>query len=215
MRFVAPLILAFTLAAGAHALTDHSAATLFSSHEPLELRLRAPFDDLFVRGAHDDDYSVRGSLTYTAADGRSIHLGEVELLRGNTSKQSAECTFPKLKVKLDAASGRGGSIFDGVDEFKVGTHCGESPGEQLTRKFGRLANEKAPLREAFVYRLLAIVGVPALQARPARITYEYASGGRRPLVRNAMLLEDTGEARKRLAWATKSRWRTSAPPMRS
>jgi hypothetical protein len=43
-----------------------------------------------------------------------------------------------------------------------------------------------------------MMAVPALLARPARITYEYPSGHQPPIVRNAMLLEDTDEARKRM-----------------
>jgi hypothetical protein len=40
--------------------------------------------------------------------------------------------------------------------------------------------------------------VPTLQARPARITYVNPSSGQPPRVRNAMLVEDTNDARKRL-----------------
>jgi hypothetical protein len=199
MRLVAPLLAALTLATGARAVADGRAPGLFASQQPLAFHLRAPFDTLFARSTHDDDFSVTGSLAYTDANGRAIRIDGIAIsIRGNTSKQDTECTFPKLKLRLDSASGRAGSMFDDVDAVKIGTHCGEAPDEQLTRRFGRLANEKAPLREAFVYRLLAIAGVPALQARPARITYEYTDGGRPPLVRNAILLEDTSEARKRL-----------------
>ncbi len=199
MRFAAPLLAALMLAAGAHALTDDRAPGLFASRAPLAFQLRAPFDTLFARSAHDDDFSITGSLAYTDTNGRAVHIDGIAIsVRGNTSKQDTECTFPKLRLRLGSASGRDGSLFDEVDAVKIGTHCGEAPDEQLTRNFGRLANEKAPLREAFIYRLLAIAGVPALQARPARVTYEYAGGGRPPLVRNAMLLEDTSEARKRL-----------------
>jgi hypothetical protein len=60
------------------------------------------------------------------------------------------------------------------------------------------------LREAFVYRLLDSVGVPTLKARPTRISYVYADArpGQtpaqdQPVVRNAMLLEDTDDAVKR------------------
>jgi hypothetical protein len=72
-------------------------------------------------------------------------------------------------------------------------------------KYGRLANELSPLREAFVYRLLDVAGVATLKARPARVTYVYtdAKEGQtppqdRPLVRNAVLLEDDDAAAARL-----------------
>jgi hypothetical protein len=93
---------------------------------------------------------------------------------------------------------RAGTVFDGVDALKLGTHCGDRAEDALTPKYGRLANEQAPPREALVYRLLQAAGVPTLLARPARITYAFAGEpAREPLTRFAMLLEDDGEARKR------------------
>jgi hypothetical protein len=81
---------------------------------------------------------------------------------------------------------------------KIGTHCGERGDHELTAKFGRLANDKEPHREALAYRVLEAVGVPTLHARPARITYVFAGdAARAPLVRNAMLLEDDDEAAER------------------
>jgi hypothetical protein len=78
---------------------------------------------------------------------------------------------------------------------KIGTHCGDQADGELTEKFGRWANEKAPLREAFIYRLLDVLGVRSFRARPARITY--ISEDSEPVVRNAMFLEDDREAMKR------------------
>jgi hypothetical protein len=200
MRFVKPLFLATTLACLALGVVHADRApALFSTGETLSLRLRAPLDDLFAHAAHDADYTVQGSIAYDGAGGREVRIRGVEIsVRGNTSKQDVECSFPKLKLRFRGDAAREDSIFRGAEVVKIGTHCGEAPDEQLTRKFGRLANEKSPIREAFVYHLLEVMGVPALKARPARITYEDASGHQPPLVRNAMLLEDTTEARKRL-----------------
>ena len=78
---------------------------------------------------------------------------------------------------------------------KIGTHCGDQPDGELTERFGRWANEKAPLREAFVYRLLEVLRVRSFKARPARITYVFDD---RRIARNAMFLEDDREAMKRL-----------------
>jgi hypothetical protein len=187
------------LPARAGAQTSAAPQSLFSSYAVLELRLSAPFDDLFAKSSHDDDYAVDGSLTYAGPDGRPRVLDRVRIsVRGNTSKQSTECTFPKLKLRFARGSAHDASIFASAETLKIGTHCGESQGEQLTPKFGRLANQKAAIREAFVYQLLDVMGVPSLRARPARITYEFAGGRRAPLVRDAMLLEDTSEAMSRL-----------------
>jgi len=199
MRFVVPLLVAAMCAAMFVQIDADSEAALFSSDRPLTLRLRAPFDDLFARGAKNPDYVVDGSLAYTDSTGRQVAIDGVSVsVRGNSSRQDTECTFPKLKLRFGPHSTDDDAMFKDVSALKIGTHCGELPDEQLTRKFGRLANERAPLREAFVYRLLRLMDVPTLRARPARITYTYPSAQRAPLVRSAMLLEDNDEARKRL-----------------
>jgi hypothetical protein len=180
-----------------------AAASLFSSFEPLAFELKAPFNELFDHARTDDGYAVTGTLTYpnngrpTAIDGVTITV------RGNTSRRESECVFPKLKVQLpDSSAGAG--PFEGLESIKIGTHCGEASDEGVTEKFGRLPNEHSPAREVFVYRLLEAVGVPTLKARGAKISYVYSDPqpGQsppqdQPLVRRAMLLEDTDAAVKR------------------
>ena len=166
----------------ANARHDFSAA-IFSTYEPLVLRLEAPLDDLFAH-ARQDNYSVRGALTYQDR-GREVSVPDIRVsVRGNSSRNASECTFPKLKLEWPSAS------------LKIGTHCGESTDDSVTAKFGRLPNEQSPRREAFVYKLLDVLQVPSLKARPARITY--VSSGKQPLVRNAVVVEDTSDALRRL-----------------
>ena len=164
--------------------------SLFSGDGIVEATLEAPFDELFAKSRRDPQATVIGTLRHA---GTAIDNVEVSV-RGNTSKAGTECSFPKLKVRLPA-SVHDTSIFKGIRTLKIGTHCGELPDGQLTSRFGRWANEKSPLREAFVYRLLETVKVPALKARPARITYV---DGARTVVRNALFLEDDREAMVRL-----------------
>jgi len=160
----------------------------FASDTRLSLRLEAPFNELFAH-AQQDGYAVRGSLIRTDA-GSDRRIDNVKVtVRGNTSRRESECTFPKLKL-----SWNGGSL-------KVGTHCGESTGDDVTPKYGRLPNQTSPVREAFVYKLLALLGVPTLRARPAEITYVYTDADEErgsSITRNAFLLEDDEDARERL-----------------
>jgi hypothetical protein len=161
---------------------------LLEGDEPIALTLEAPVRDLFARGSDDENVSVPGTLRYKdPATGADVELAGIEVsVRGHTSRRETECTFPKLKLKAKGA----GSI-------KIGTHCGEAPDSELTAKYGRLANEKSPQREALVYRLLHAVEAPTLRARPARITY--IDGAQpEPLVRNALLLEDDDDAMARI-----------------
>lgn len=169
---------------------------LLADHSVLELTLAAPFDQLFAR-VDDDDFAVQGRLTYHDPVARREMTTDVRVsVRGNTSRRTSECDFPKLKLAFEPASVAGTALAP-LRALKLGTHCGERSDDELTRKYGRLANERSPHREAMVYQMLGAAGVPALLARPARVTYVHADG-RPPLVRRALLLEDDEDALRRL-----------------
>jgi len=181
---------------------------LFASDDVIPVTLSAPFNELFQHARSEDGYTVSGTLGYSNA-GRNVAIDHVEIgLRGHTSIRESECAFPKLKLEFPKDAGADATertLFAGLKGIKVGTHCGESADDKLTEKYGRLPNELAPLREAAVYRLLDAIGVPTLKARPARISYVYTDARpgqtpdqQKPIVRNAMLLENTGETLKRL-----------------
>src|SRR5439155_10244321 len=140
----------------------------------VSLQIKAPSNELFDHARTDDTNSVTGTLSFTD-NGAPVTIDGVTLtLRGHTSRRESECRFPKLKVDIPKASKRANGMLAGTGAIRIGTHCGEAPDEGVTASFGRLPNEHSALREAFVYRLLDAVGVPALKARPARITYVYA-----------------------------------------
>jgi len=180
---------------------------LFSSDEPLAFTLSAPFNDLFQRARAEQEYSVVGALNYSEK-GHNIAIDGVTIsLRGHTSIRESECAFPKLKLDFpaDGKDATASTIFAGLKGIKLGTHCGESTDNTVTQKYGRLPNEQAPLRETVVYRILDALRVPTLKARLARVSYVYTDAQpgktpdqRNPVVRNAMILETTGEALKRL-----------------
>jgi hypothetical protein len=175
---------------------------LFDGTTAVELTLAAPLSELFADNADEHD-TVRGSLSYRNPEsGVSVVLRDVRVsVRGHTSRRETECTFPKLKIKLPAGV-PAPPPFAGMQDFKIGTHCGEAPDDTLTPNFGRLANQTSPPREALAYRILDAAGVPTLRTRPARITYVETRSGpthqARPLVRNALLLEDEEAARARI-----------------
>ena len=201
--FAAPIVFLLALAPPP---ASSRASALFSSHDVLTLKLEAPLNELFARRqSPDNDLSVTGTLTITQG-GRETPIEGVHIsLRGHTSQRRGECGFPKLKLKIPAEAASGTSVLAGHRVLKIGTHCGESAGDAITARYGRLANERAPIREAFVYRLLDVLGVPTLKARPARVTYIYTDplasatpDQHRPIVRNAVLVEDDDEAVARL-----------------
>ena len=162
--------------------------SLLDGNGPAALTIEAPLRELFATGLEDETISVPGTVTFRHADsGQEVVVTGVAVsVRGHTSRRETECTFPKLKLKLKD----GGSL-------KIGTHCGEAADDQLSPKYGRLANEKSPQREALVYDMLRAVEAPALRTRVARITYVDAAQPQ-PLVRHALLLEDDDDAMKRI-----------------
>lgn len=180
-------LLVLLVALQAQPAGDRKLPALLEGDDTIALTLEAPLQELFAKGTEDESFSVPGTLRFKdAATGADVELPNVEVsVRGHTSRRETECTFPKLKLKLK-----------GAGSLKIGTHCGEADDETLSTKYGRLANEKSPHREALVYRLLNAVEAPTLRARPARITYVDAT--QPPLVRNALLLEDDDDAMKRV-----------------
>ena len=169
---------------------------LFDEESILELRIEAPFQELFEGAKKSPDLTVPGAL-FEAASGRESRAIPVTVsLRGHTSRRESECSFPKLKLEFDK-SAAADTLFAGMKSIKIGTHCGEAPNDVPTPRFGRLQNERGPFREIAVYRLLHAFEVPTLRVRPARIRY-VDPGPSTALVRNAMLLEDDNEAIKRL-----------------
>ena len=207
-RLLPAIVAAFSaLAATAAPAGAQSTPPLFASYEVLPLTLEAPFNDLFEHARTTPTYAVTGTLKY-AHGGRETTVDGVKVtVRGNTSRRETECAFPKLKVQVPAGAD-GGPLVRAGESLKLGTHCGEAADDKLTAKYGRLPNERSPLREAFVYRLLESVGVPTLKARPARVSYVYTDprpgqtpAQDRPLVRNAFVLEDADAAVKRFGGA--------------
>jgi hypothetical protein len=166
---------------------------LLDGSSTVTLTLEAPLKQLFAKSdphaGKDDRVFVPGRLVYKDPDtGADVTLNDVEVsVRGHTSRNEEECTFPKLKIRARP----GGAL-------RIGTHCGEAPDDTLSPKYGRLANEKSPFREALTYKILYALGVPTLRTRPARITYVDPDADGARLTRNALLIEDENEAMARV-----------------
>ena len=179
------LLFSLFLIGGAAGRKPAPATDLLTGTDTLALTLAAPMKELFAKDA-DPDFSVEGTVSYKdPSSGAAVERAATISVRGNTSRRETECTFPKLKLK-----------FKEGDVLKIGTHCGESAGNAVTTKYGRLANELSPQREALVYALLRATEVPTLRTRAATVTY--LEDGQAPLTRKALLLEDDDDAKKRV-----------------
>jgi hypothetical protein len=180
--FAFVLVLMTATAAQAQPPPTAKLTSLLDGDSLIPLKIEAPLRQLFESGGDDETVTVPATVTAGNAVWHDVALS----VRGHTSRRETECTFPKLKLKLK-----------GAGSLKIGTHCGESADGQLTQKYGRLANERSPLREVVAYRMLHAAAVPALRARAARITYVDTGTGGAPLTRNALVLEDDDDAMAR------------------
>jgi hypothetical protein len=181
----AGVVVALVLSGRAFLPQQPAPTDLFTGMDPLTITLEAPLNDLFAKD-EDVNYSVPGIVSYKVPSSGTELKREAQVsVRGHTSRRETECTFPKLKLK-----------FKEGDVLRIGTHCGEASDDALSPKYGRLANEKSPQREALVYRLLQAAGVPTLRSRPAVVTY--IESGKPPLTRKALIVEDDDEAKKRV-----------------
>jgi hypothetical protein len=188
---------AITAAAAALLVTTaHGADGFFDDPSIASFTIEAPLQELFARGVADESYSVKARISFGASPKLDPLEGELSV-RGNTSRK--ECAFPKLKLEFKDKDNAG--IFSGMHSVKINTHCGEAPGEELTTKYGRLANEKSPWREGVVYRIAQAAGATTPLARPVRVTYldtSSPSGPARSIVRNALVVEDDDDVAARL-----------------
>src|SRR6185436_14582900 len=97
---------------------------VFSSYSIIEATIEAPFAELIEKGRRQSDDGVSGTLRLSDSK-RETRLENVRITtRGHTSLRETECSFPKLK--LDFSGSRiDGTIFDGVETLKIGTHCSD------------------------------------------------------------------------------------------
>ncbi len=191
-------------AAPESAATSTAASTeeddVFQRSDPaLDLRLTADFSRLFAQdasGLRDEGASVVGTFASPAL-GVADPLAVIVSVRGNTSLEPSECSFPKLKVKFRDETVLRGTPLEGHGTLRIATHCGERPVEART-DYGRVANEASPWREAFVHQLLRGAGIEAPKARPVAITYTDTGKGSAALTRKAALIETAGDVARRL-----------------
>lgn len=173
---------------------------LFSSTQILRFRLSAAFSTL-VRAKDDPSLNVKrievpGELSYTKDDGTAVRAQVQINIKGFASIRM--CSFPKLEIKFVRASEITGTLFEGLKTVDLNTHCVEQD-DPAADKLAKASGN--PHREAFLYRLMNILGMPSFGARPAILQYHDTDS---PSVMRAVpgkeypafFLEDYGSFRK-------------------
>jgi hypothetical protein len=135
----------------------------------------------------------QGTLSFTV-DGKSYAL-PTELSRRGESARADGFSLDKLKLAFDGDDLEG-SPLDKLDSLKMSGLPLPDEGEKFT-EFGRIGGDVGAHREAFAYRIMELLGVQTLKARPAQLVLVDTETGDRTEHR-FMFGEDIDDAAKRL-----------------
>lgn len=178
----APLLVA-PLPAASQVADD--APPLFASIEPLRVTLRADLSAL------RDDRSVSpdrpGFLVVERADGTPVEIPVDVRTRGNFRLDPANCSFPPLRIEVDADEADG-TVFQGQDDLKLVSSCRPE----------RDSWEELVVGEYLAYRSLQEVSDATFRVRLLEVVFEDTSGGERPEGRAGFLIEDEDALARRL-----------------
>lgn len=179
---------------GPLAVTEEAA--IFRSSEPYKLTIEAPFKETFAKSeaGKKDERKVKfpATLRYVDAEGATQSAKADAKLRG---QRSIGMPFKKFKLEMVKTDLPNFKEFAGADKLKVGTHCSDKP---RFDNYGGFCGEVKAFREAWIYRVGAILGLTMARGRPANITYVDSSDNQATITRQAFFFEDTELLSKRL-----------------
>jgi hypothetical protein len=170
-----------------------STMSVFNKYEPLNVEIFAPLKTLFTKKnlerAVFKKSSVKGMIIIEGHEYPvSIHI------KGFST--ASICNFPKLEISILNKSSIG-TIFSESKSIDLNTHCGELnsgiTGYYLASHFAH--------REAVIYRILDILGIPAYRARPVLARYHDQDSGsdiNPEKAYQAFFVEDFSSFKKRL-----------------
>ncbi len=190
MKFLAPGILgSLVLVASAPVVwaqdtTSASSATLFSSHDVLQLTLEADFHQIRRDRSQDTEYRP-GRISFAQPDGSRRSLDVGVKTRGITRLQRNVCNFPPLRLNFRTRDAEG-TVFAGQDKLKLVVHCQDHRDEY----------EQYVLREYLAYRVYALLTPFSFKVRLARIAYVGVADND-TISKYAFLIEDDDEMARR------------------
>ena len=174
---------------------------LFSGYEVKNFSLAAPLTDLFNSRTGNSftskQYTVPGSISYLDDHNQKITISVKIRLKGHITL--VNCPFPKMELELSRQQTLN-TIFEGTKQIDLNTHCAE-PNDSTVEQRLRYSFENH--REAVIYRIMEILEMPTLKARPVIMQYFDNTPNVTPIVKSAstyqtFFLEDVSDLRKRL-----------------
>jgi hypothetical protein len=149
-------------------------SSLFSSKEPLTIRLEAPLRTI---GAERDDPQFQAArIEVEGAQGEPLSIDLRVRARGKSRAEA--CEFPPLLLNFRSEQPEG-SPFAGENRLKLVTHC-----------LNRPEHEQYVLLERQIYLALNLLTSASLRTRPIRVSYLDSDRGREITDRFGFLIED-------------------------
>ena len=149
-------------------------STLFSSDQPLAIRLEAPLRTIFA--AREDPEFQPARIEIESANGEPLSIDLRVRVRGKSRTVACEVAPLLLNFRSDQPEG---SPFAGENRLKLVTHCLDKPD-----------HAQYVLLERQVYLALNLLTDSSLRTRPVRVTYFDSNRARETPDRPGFLIED-------------------------
>jgi len=166
--------------AGIAAAKDDSPAPLFSSFEPLELEITAPFSQLRKGREAEELEEFSATLRHTTQVDIKLRA------RGKFRRSKDTCNFPPLRLNFAKKTSKG-TIFEKQDKIKLVTQC--QPGSQ----FAQLV-----VKEYLAYRIFNLLSDESFKVRLVNAKLVNSDSRNKAIQHQAFLIEAKKKLAKRL-----------------
>lgn len=162
------------------------ATPLFTSHDPLSIRITADFKSVFKDRDTTKQNWLPGTMAWTA--GSDSGQMPIELTtRGHFRLKPGSCSFPPLRLRLNREA-RAGTLFDKQGTIKLGVHC----------RSGNKRYEQIVHQEYLVYRTFNALTDSSFRVRLVQATYVDSVAGT-TVEAPAFFIEDPDDLGDRMA----------------
>jgi hypothetical protein len=166
--------------------TEAEKRPLFEKTDALAFTLTADFKTINKDRRPESTARYPGVISVTDDKGREQTIKVKLSPRGHFRRMARNCAFVPLRVEF-AADEVAGTVFDGQNSLKLGTHCQDDK-----------TYEQYTLREYLTYPMFNLVTPRSFRARLARATYVDEKSNKPITTRNAIFIEHENDVARRL-----------------
>ena len=152
---------------------------LFDNENCLEIRISFSFDSI-LSDTIQTPYYYPVRISYKNDDSVWISLDAEIRIRGHFRKQTVNCDFPPLKLRIDKRN-RTNTIFENAGDLKMVTHCQSELPEY----------ENFVIQEYLIYKLYEVLTDISYKTRLLKVTYTDINDPGRTLKKYAFFIEDS------------------------